>query len=187
MSESRDERMKRILAKISSGGKQADFPVPDEETILASFDKKNGAMRICVLLHRKGAAHYVILATYVFQGDDMVLQRWVPILDREIEAVKDALMDGFDLAASLEQPSSEYVELPHLLCALPRKGGTKELRITLEAYDKGKNLKLRAWQKEGDTWKRGDEWFFLFVNDLVEILPALSLAVEQIQSAKPSE
>jgi hypothetical protein len=186
MNNDREEQKKRILAKINGSGKQVGLPTPDEETVLASIDKKQGFLQIRVLLHRKGTAVYVILATYSLIDGEWVIQRWIGIYDRELATVQNALMDGFEMASAMDEPGAERVDLPHCLCALPRKGGTKELRVTLEEYDKGKNLKLRAYQKEGDTWKWGDEWFFLFVNDLGEILPALSQAEELIRSANPS-
>lgn len=188
MNSSNEDRAARIVAKIKGSSKTVKpYPVPDEETVLVKLMKKNRTLAIKGLLHRKGTQHYVVLSAESLHGEEWVLERWVGIYGHEIGQVKEALMDGFEVSAAMDEIDADSVELPRILGALPRKNGTKQLRLTLEAYDKGRNLKLRAYQKEGDAWKWGDEWFFLLIDDLADIIPALTKAEELLKDATPTE
>jgi|GEM_PF-4923436 len=186
MSSATDSRIDRIRNHIAGGGgsKQnaSSYPTPDKEELLVSFSKKQGAQELRLYLHESGGIHYLVLAQFSISGKDSILLRWVAIAPSEINAVASALMDGYEMVYLSNRGETSTVKIPHQLCALLRKNGTRELRITIEEFEGHQFLKLAVFQDEDDRWKPGKEWGTVSFHDLDDLLPALNSAREQFEA-----
>lgn len=162
--------------------RRAQFPQPEHETLLISIPKTIGAQELRLLMHTIGELSYLVLALYEKHYDVDALQRWLAIGKHEIAPVSNAIMNGYEIAKSLEADENLNIKIPYKLCSLSRKNNTRELQILLDQYDGHSFIKMLVYKRVDGVLKRTNEFATISFYDLGALMPALNTAYEKFDN-----